>query len=256
MTVADILAAFARSGDAYAIDDPGEWRQGRTLYGGITAMLLHEACRRRAEDLPPLRAAQIAFVGPVTSGIRVTPETLRQGRNVTQMAARLEAEGQLTATGTFIFGRAMDANAVNEPAPEPIDRTPEASPELGDPAHAPEFIERLEQRRWSMGRDVIAVRRWTRLAERGGVDPANALLALGDALPPGSIKAMRRPGPLSSINWSLNLIDPEGATRDGWYLLETRSEHAAEGYTTERLSMWNTDGRLVMNGMQSVAIFG
>ena len=108
--------------------------------------------------------------------------------------------------------------------------------------------------RW--GKDMIAVRRWARLAEREDVDPINGALALGDALPPGSLKAMRRMGPLSSINWSFTIIDPSMTTRDGWFLLETESRHADEGYSTEQLSMWNSDGEPVMLGMQSVAIFG
>jgi acyl-CoA thioesterase len=67
---------------------------------------------------------------------------------------------------------------------------------------------------------------------------------------------MRRQGPLSSINWSFNLLDPAPQTRDGWYLAETASDHADHGYSSERLRLWNADGEQVVAGMQAAAIFG
>ena len=84
----------------------------------------------------------------------------------------------------------------------------------------------------------------------------SALILQGDTLPPGAMRAMRRRGAISSINWSFNVLEPEPTTRDGWWLGETRSEHADHGYSSERLSMWNTDGRMVISGLQSVAVFG
>jgi acyl-CoA thioesterase len=75
-------------------------------------------------------------------------------------------------------------------------------------------------------------------------------------LPPGAMRAMRRPGPISSINWSFNLLDTRPQTEDGWWLAENASQHAANGYSSERLRLWNSDGHQVLDGMQSVAIFG
>ena len=70
------------------------------------------------------------------------------------------------------------------------------------------------------------------------------------------MRAMRRKGPISSINWSFNVLDPNPRTEDGWWLAETSSEWADLGYSSERLRLWNTNGRQVIGGMQSVAIFG
>lgn len=100
------------------------------------------------------------------------------------------------------------------------------------------------------------VRRWFRLKDHDSLDPMSALILQGDTLPPGAMRAMQRQGPISSINWSFNVLDPNATTRNGWWLGETRSEHADLGYSSERLSMWNTDGKKVVSGLQSVAIFG
>jgi hypothetical protein len=105
------------------------------------------------------------------------------------------------------------------------------------------------------GRQTV-VRRWARLKDRAGLDPLAELIAIGDALPPGSMRAMERPGPISSINWSLTLLGQDFITRDGWWLLETASNHMADGFSSETLRAWNTDGVEVMRGLQSVAIFG
>jgi acyl-CoA thioesterase len=67
---------------------------------------------------------------------------------------------------------------------------------------------------------------------------------------------MERQGPISSINWSFNLLDPQATTDDGWWLAETASDHADHGYSSERLRLWNSDGTLVMTGQQCVAVFG
>jgi hypothetical protein len=94
------------------------------------------------------------------------------------------------------------------------------------------------------------------LRERAGIDPLAELIAMGDALPPGSMRAMERPGPISSINWSLTLLGDAITTRDGWWLLETASNHMADGFSSETLRAWNTEGVEVMRGLQAVAIFG
>ena len=100
------------------------------------------------------------------------------------------------------------------------------------------------------------MRRWARLHDQGLLDPVSELILMGDVLPPGAMRAMQRMGPISSINWSFNLLDPAPTTRDGWWLSENASQHADHGYSSERLRLWNADGRQVLDGMQAVAVFG
>jgi hypothetical protein len=45
-------------------DTPANWLQGRTIYGGLSvALALQAALRDGPTGLPPLKSAQIAFVG-------------------------------------------------------------------------------------------------------------------------------------------------------------------------------------------------
>src|SRR3546814_14355421 len=41
------------------------WQQGRTLYGGASALIAYTMATRTFTGLPPLRAAQIGFVAPL-----------------------------------------------------------------------------------------------------------------------------------------------------------------------------------------------
>ena len=40
------------------------------------------------------------------------------------------------------------------------------------------------------------------------------------------------------------------------YLAENASQHADAGYSSERLRLWDADGRQVLDGLQCVAVFG
>jgi hypothetical protein len=95
-----------------------------------------------------------------------------------------------------------------------------------------------------------------RLKDRAGLEPLAELVGIGDALPPGSARAMERMGPISSITWALTILGDVPATREGWWLLETRSNHMGEGFSSETLRLWNSEGVEVMRGLQSVAVFG
>lgn len=258
MTIASLIDPISAHDGAVSLAEAAEWTQGRTLYGGASALIAYTAAVRAHPGLPPLRAAQIAFSGPVGDRFETRVSVLRSGRNVTQLRSDLIVEGEVGLAATFVFGAGREANAVHPaPACEPWP----GSPEDRDPLPAPDglhFIANFELRRaqGETGPGFPLVRRWLRLRDEAGLDPVSRLILIGDTLPPGSMRAMRRQGPLSSVNWSFNILDPEAQTREGWWLAETASDHADLGYSSERLRLWNADGKLVMVGMQAAAIFG
>ena len=241
-----------------AKDQPNGWMQGRTMYGGASTYLAYRAVLNRFPDLPPLRAAQVGFVAPVLEDVAIEVSMLRQGRSVSQVTTDLYSDGALAHRTLWLFGSARPANAEVAPA-QAFDFVPfeQTEPFAGhsDPGY---FTHRFEQRRAEIrgGLRVGAFRRWIRLRERDGMDAAGELLAIADALPPGSARAMVRKGPVSSINWSMNLLGEAKPTRDGWWLVETASNYAGDGFSSETLRLWDADGAEVMRGLQSVAIFG
>ena len=259
MAMFDLLAPITAQGGSFTLPDAEDWMQGRTLYGGASALIAYTAAIRAFPNLPPLRAGQIAFVAPTSGEVDLRREIVRQGRNVAQVRSEIWCEGQCTLTAFWLFGAAREPNAVH-PAEKLADwpgEPDENEAVLAD--KGPAFIRNnfeLRRAQDQRGPGEPVVQRWARVTNRQGLDPVSELILLGDVLPPGAMRAMQRPGPLSSINWSFNLLDPEPSTQDGWWLSRNASQHADGGYSSERLRLWNTDGRQVLDGMQCAAIFG
>ncbi len=261
MSIAELLAPItaAPGGDSGPLTLAAEgWMQGRTLYGGAGSLVAYTAAMRAFPGLPPLRSAQVCFVGPVGNEVAVRTKMIRQGRNVATVRSELLVEGSVGLTALWVFGSEREPNAVH-PAPkvEPWPGDPEDFESLPQPP-GNHFISRYDIRRAqdTSGPGAPLVRRWFRLREPENLDPVSNLILMGDTLPPGSMRAMQRQGPFSSINWSFNVLDPEATTRDGWWLAETASDHADHGYSSERLRLWNAEGKQVLAGQQAMAIFG
>lgn len=258
MNVFEMLAPIDGSAGEIHLPSANDWMQGRTLYGGFSALVAYTAATRAHPDLPPLRSAQIAFVAPAGDTFESRVEVVRRGRNVAQVRSDLLVDGKTALSAFFVFGTEREPNALH-PAPkvEPWPGAPESNKALSPPKEK-HFFANYEIRRAqdTSGPGDPIVRRWFRLREESGLDPISQLILIGDTLPPAAFRAMKRQGPLSSINWMLNILDPEPVTRDGWWLAETRSDHADHGYSSERLRLWNADGQMVMAGMQATAIFG
>ena len=259
MNIASLIDPVTAEGGPVTISDADKWMQGRTLYGGASALVAYTAVQRAFSDLPPLRAAQIGFVGPVGESFAIRREIVRQGRNVTQVRSELVGDKGVLLTAFWLFGEGREPNAVR--SAEPPSDWPSSPDDADNAMHeqAPAFVaENFELRRAQVERDADkpVVRRWARLTDRGTLDPVSTVILMGDVLPPAAMRAMQRPGPLSSINWSFNLLGTAPTTTGGWWLAETACQHADAGYSSERLRLWNTEGRQVLDGMQSAAIFG
>lgn len=242
----------------FKLDGAAGWMQGRTMYGGTAAFIAYSAAKLAFPDLPPLRAAQVGFVAPVGEHLEVEVVMLRQGKSVAQVETSLMCDGGLAQRTLWLFGAGRESNG--QVAAAVLDGlvSPEESPPLTANDMAPAFTERMEMRRADPpgGSPPGTIRRWVRLKDRAGLDPVGELVGIGDALPPGSARAMERKGPISSITWALTVLGDVPPTREGWWLLETSSNHMANGFSSETLRLWSSEGLEVMHGMQSVAVFG
>jgi len=259
MTIASLLEPVTGQPGPARLVNAADWMQGRTLYGGASALVAYTMATRAFADLPPLRAGQITFVAPVGEDIELTAAIIRQGRNVTQVRSEILCEGRVALSACWLFGEGRAANAVH-PCAMPGDWPgPPEDNAIVTHQFAPAFVaNNFELRHGHIkGADRGAsVRRWARLTEAHNLDPVATLVLMGDVMPPGAMRVMQRQGPISSINWSFNVLDPESRSRDGWYLAENASQHADSGYSSERLRMWDADGRQVLDGLQCVAVFG
>ena len=259
MTIASLLEPVTGKPGPARLTNAQDWMQGRTLYGGASALIAFTMAQRAFPGMPPLRAAQIGFVAPVGEEIELSAEIVRQGRNVTQVRSEIRNEKGVALTAFWLFAEGREANAAKPAeAPEDWPGPPEDSPQAKQ-GQGPTFIQNNFELRYGQSRDAdhgATVRRWARLTEEHDLDPVSRLVLMGDVMPPGAMRIMQRMGPISSINWSFNVLDPHSQSKDGWYLAENASQHADAGYSSERLRMWDSEGRQVLDGLQCVAVFG
>lgn len=262
MGLGAMAARLAPVGERLVLGGAAGWLQGRTMYGGASSFLAYAAARRTFPELGPMRAGQVGFIAPVGEQLEIEAKMLRSGRNISHVETSIYCEGALAHRAIWLFGPARESNGAVAPALEADLIAPEEAPPLGEHEFVPDFILRMDVRR-ALPKDPAdaaqrgaVIRRWVRLKERTGLDPLGELVAIGDTLPPGSMRAMERRGPISSINWALTPLGDAPQTREGWWLLETSSNGMEHGFSSETLRMWNTDGREVMRGLQSVAVFG
>ena len=251
----DLLASAERTETGFKSEIPANWLQGRTAYGGLSSALALAAAKQVEPDLPPLRSAQVAFVGPLSGPVTVTATKLRRGRNAAFIQADIVSEAGLGLRTTFVFMAQLesaidhDGTAAARHAPPPADAELYTGPKEFFTGNFNFFDLKADTRptQWL---------RWGRLIDRAGLDPEVELMALGDALPPAAFRLFAKMTPLSSLTWQVNILQPAPVTRDGWWLLEAETDSARSGYSSQTMRMWDADGRLVAEGTQGVAIFG
>jgi acyl-CoA thioesterase len=261
MGLDELLATAEPLGDGFRIAIPDNWHQGRTAYGGLSAALaLHVARQVCGGALPPLRSAQISFVGPVFGEIEARARVLRRGRNAVFVAAELLREDEVVLATTFVFMAPVEStlhyqSKLEMPGLIPFDQ----GVTRASPPGAMQFFANMEVRFAVPPLDEPRpeVCWWIRARDRAGIDPEMELLFLADMTPPGVLPLLEQPiPPISSMTWLANFLSPAPQTRDGWWLLRTTGDYAENGCSSDRTEIWNTDGVPMLIGMQSVAIFG
>lgn len=254
--IREILAAAEPIDGGFRATIPSDWLQGRTAYGGLSSALALHAAQGVEPDLPPLRSAQVSFIGPLSGEVRVTATKLRRGRTAAFIQADIMSDAGLGYRAMFVFVAEQPSRidlrggtrALAPPAPD-------AALYTGPDGFFTGNFNFLDLKDQAPGEAEWL--RWARLRDAVGLDPMVEVLALADALPPAAFKLLgKEPAPLSSLTWIVNLLTPAPATTDGWWLLSAQSEHAVNGGSSQTMLLWNADGVPIAQGMQSVAIFG
>ncbi|MBC6402102.1 MAG: thioesterase family protein [Hyphomonadaceae bacterium] len=257
-----LIDALKRDEDRFTGYVPVGWMQGRTAYGGVSTAMALAVAKARFPGLAPLRSLQMGFVGPVGEQPVFSPSVLRQGRNVTVVGVNVESGGRLCGRLTLFFG-ASRKSALSETLTAPDAPEPETVEPFTPPAmrrFVPVFFLRFDTRLIEGHRPMTGakdgyMRLWSRHEDPASRDGILSFIALADALPPAAAPKLTTFGPVSSMNWQLNILTPELATRDGWWHVETRLSAGQDGYSAQIMRYWNTDGTLIAEGTQSVALF-
>jgi len=240
------------------------WMQGRTTYGGLSAALCLAAVQKEFSDLPPLRSAQVNFIGPVGGDISIEVAVMRRGKSVAYISASMTGEKGLATHAVFCFGIARDSrlnqvfdtpiNDLNDiPAPEQSMNFFEHGP---GPVFAKNFDCLLAKGGFPLsGSDEFEHYIWVRHKDKQANDLA-ALIGLADMLPPAVFPMFKEFAPISSMTWMMNFVHNDLPTSDNnWWLMRTAGEYAIDGYSSQNMQVWNQAGDLVITGRQNVAVF-
>ena len=255
-----LIAQLDRDGDVYQTELPADWLQGRTAYGGLTTALCYEAAIRSFSELPPLRSAQVTFIGPAMGRLTLNTKMLRQGRNVSFIEVDLLGDKGLATRCLLTFG-ASRVSKLTSPVirPRRLD-APDTCPEFlgfdGAPAFTQHYDTRvIEGSRPGTNADKPDYLVWVKHKDARGLDSMAGLLALADMLPPAMLSTASSFVPISSMTWHMNVLVDQPPKQSAWCLLESAAESAIEGYSSQNMTLWDRSGQPLVIGRQSVAIF-
>ncbi|MEO1657143.1 MAG: thioesterase family protein [Pseudomonadota bacterium] len=260
MDFSQLMGSGSWDGEAYSVEVPDTWLQGRTAYGGLASAICAEAAARLVPDLPPLRSVQVAFLGPSGGAVRAVPQVVRQGKSATFVSVDLLNEGGLATRTLFVFGKARESELTFVDHPFPDVPKPEDLKDDEPNPMKPGFLANFDVRTAGgmlpfSATDETTILWWGRHKERVADETELRVLTLGDLTPPGTLPMMKTLAPVSSVNWHFDLLTEDLSTEDGWYLLSTRAQSAGGGWSAQDMAMWTSDGRPVAAGRQLVAIF-
>lgn len=236
-----------------------DWMQGRTTYGGLSAAICLRAVENDYPDLPPLRSAQINFIGPAGGEVSVKTEIMRRGRSVTFVSAEMTGEKGLATHAVFCFGAERESRIDKIFADRPqVPDYKEVKP-FFEHAFAPSFAKNFECLLAKGGHPISGSNEhehfiWVRHKDSAANDMA-ALMGIADMPPPAVLPMFTEPAPISSMTWMLNILNVNISTDDGWWLMRSAADHAQNGYSSQDMQVWNSSGDLIISGRQNVAVF-
>lgn len=255
-----LLATVSPDGESVTAAIDASWMQGRTAYGGLSSAVALAAVIQKHRPEPPLRSAQISFVGPVGGDCRVTARILRQSKSSLFVDAGVSSDMGFGTSALFTFSGDRPSHLDHDRLTVPDVPPPEALEPIPFSKYRPEFTRHFDMR--PVGGPKLLTRQdradmltWVRFVETPACHPAIALLALGDALPPAALHLFHEFGPISSMNWTVNMLTGTPATDDGWWLLAANSAYARAGFSVQNMMIWNRAGQAIASGSQGVAIY-
>jgi len=238
----------------------GNWMQGRTTYGGMSAALCYQAVINDHPDLPPLRSAQINFIGPAGGTVSISTKVMRRGRSVAYLSAEMAGEKGLATHAVFCFGKARESRLNQHFTHTPnVPDVEDSSNFFGPTNSGPSFAGNYDCLLAQGGHPVSGSKAhehfiWVRHKDKQADDIA-ALIGIADMPPPAVLPMFKEPAPISSMTWMMNFLKQDIHTESGWWLMRSAAEHSSDGYSSQDMQVWNKTGELIVTGRQNVAVF-
>jgi acyl-CoA thioesterase len=260
MAFSEALRSLVPQGQSFLAAPSAEWRQGRTLFGGLSAALSVAAAKAALPGLPPLRAAEFTFVGPPAGTLVLSPRLLRAGKSASFVGVDGYSESEMAVHATLLFAPPRRSSHSYRALPIPDVAHPDALPDFFDAPFAPVFSRQFEGRIAGGARPVSGaatpeILLWVRHRDPAAADSVESIIALGDVPPPAAMTMFATPAPISTITWSLEILDDSFAGT-GWHLIHVAAETVRDGYSSQHMVLWEANGTPILSARQTVAVFG
>jgi acyl-CoA thioesterase len=261
MRFSEVLKSVRRDGETWIASISEDWLQGRSAFGGLQAALAVQVMRELVPAEMPLRSLQVAFIAPVpASTVRMDAKILRQGKNVTQVEARL-MDGDATACLVIgVFGAPRTSTLQVLPTQPAVEVTAKPHVLRYVPDLLPQFTQHFEAC-WLQG-DIpfTGSKRTTQVIEIAlkdeGVADEAQVIAFADFIPPVALSMLSQPAPGSSLTWMLELFaESRGLPLSGWRI-DAQLQAAQDGYTSQQVMLWGPKGEPIALSRQSMVVFG
>lgn len=269
-----ILKPVLAQADALIFHISEDWLQGRSSFGGLQAAFALAAMRQLTGVTAPLRVLQTTFIAPVGGGeVRVTARTLRAGKSVTHVEARLMQGEDTACLVVGIFGAVRESAIAVPMAVREAPSGPEGLKDLPFlKGIAPNFTQHFHWR-WATGgwpysgSDEPFTRIWLKHRAPTGsslFEAEIAFVALADAVPSPALSMMKTPKSSSSLTWSLELLretPPQGedatfGVGHAYWRIDSDIHQAASGYVAQTAIVVAPDNQPVALSRQAVVVFG
>jgi len=260
-TPLSVLMSRARTSPGTSmVDVPEDWLQGRTLFGGLQAIVGLAAMRTVAPQAP-LRSLQVTFLAPVPGGpVHATARVLRSGKNTSHVEGRIVDGDNTLALMVAVFGQSR-ASAIELRPAQPVVTAGKAIELPWIPGVTPNFTQHFKAR-WIKGsppwNGAVEPRNVIELGMRdSGACTESHVLAMADFIPPIALSFLKTPVPAASLTWMLELLSDDFTTLpvEGWRM-DAEMFAAHDGYVNQSLVLWGPGGVPVALGRQTMVVFG
>lgn len=261
MQYSEVLASMRQHGGAWTVTTPEDWKQGRSVFGGLQVAFALKAMRALVPAEIPLRVLQTTFVAPPGSETTtIQARVLRAGKNAIHAEARTVEGEQTVSVVVAVFGSRRDSR-VNAMPRQPEVRAETAIDFRFIPGVTPSFTRHFSMRWLRGGLPFSGDKLHHAVIEVGLQDDARTgeehVLAIADAIPPVALSLLKAPAPGSSLTWTLELLRDrlDDLPLMGWRL-DAEMTAGRDGYTSQSVMVWGPGGEAVALSRQCMVIFG
>jgi acyl-coenzyme A thioesterase PaaI-like protein len=255
-----LLSRIQAAAGECTLDVPEDWLQGRTLFGGMQAIVALAAMRSLVPEAP-LRSLQVTFLAPVPGGpVTARAIVLRSGKSATHVEARIVDGDKTLALMVGVFGLPRtSAVAVRPQQPVVTAAKPIAIPFI--PGVTPNFTQHFKARWVVGGPPYSGAGQPDNVIELAMRDQGNAteshVVAMADFIPPIALSYLTTPTAAASLTWMLELLgdDVGSLALEGWRI-DAQMTAAHSGYINQSLVLWGPGGVPVALGRQTMVVFG